>query len=147
VLGYLSRYTHRVAIGSRRLCAWDVAAQTVSFTYKNYARAGRAEVMTLGWAEFIRRFSLHILPERFVEIRHYGLLGNRGRQKRLRTARELLSRSPAPGQPPVAPGSSAVNPPLASLPLRCPFCGAQALQLVAVFWTRRNRGPQPLDSS
>lgn len=153
VLAYLSRYTHRVAIGSRRLCAWDVVAQTVSFTYKNYARAGRTEVMTLGWAEFIRRFSLHILPERFVKIRHYGLLGNRGRQERLRTAREFLSRYPAHGQPPLAPASSAGNPdnpdnpPLASLPLRCPFCGAQALQLVAVFWTGRNRGPQPLDSS
>jgi hypothetical protein len=46
--------------------------------------------MTLGLDEFMRRFCLHILPEGFVKIRHYGLLSNRGRQQRIAQARSLL---------------------------------------------------------
>src|ERR1041385_5920820 len=55
--------------------------------------------MTLGLEEFVRRFCLHVLPERFVKIRHYGLLGNRQRQKRLACARALLAPSPPPWAP------------------------------------------------
>jgi hypothetical protein len=34
----------------------------------------KQKVMALSGAEFLRRFSMHILPDRFVRIRHYGLL-------------------------------------------------------------------------
>jgi len=47
--------------------------------------------MTVDAFEFIRRFLLHVLPDRFVKIRHYGLLGNRCRRKKLDQCRELLS--------------------------------------------------------
>jgi len=40
--------------------------------------------------EFTRRFLLHVLPDRFVKIRHYGLLGNRCRKKKLSACRRLL---------------------------------------------------------
>jgi len=46
----------------------------------------------------VRRFCLHILPERFVKIRHYGLLGNRKRQQRLANARQLLGVPEPPKQ-------------------------------------------------
>jgi hypothetical protein len=39
--------------------------------------------MTLSLHEFLRRFCLHILPCRFVKIRRYGLLANRGRHQRV----------------------------------------------------------------
>lgn len=75
MLAYLSRYTHRVALSPRRLLATD--GQNVTFAYKDYAADSRPQTMTLRTAEFVRRFALHVLPERFVKIRHYGLLGNR----------------------------------------------------------------------
>jgi hypothetical protein len=40
--------------------------------------------------EFLRRFSQHILPKGFVKIRHYGLLANHKRKKRLQLCRRLL---------------------------------------------------------
>ena len=64
VLAYLSRYTHRVAISNRRLVALDETG--VTFRYKDYRRdgPGRQRVMTLDAGEFIRRFLLHVLPQR-----------------------------------------------------------------------------------
>ena len=47
--------------------------------------------MTLSITEFLRRFELHILPKRFVKIRHYGLLQNHGKTKRLNAIRLKLS--------------------------------------------------------
>jgi hypothetical protein len=99
VLAYLSRYTHRVALSPRRLLAADGA--TVTFAYKDYADGSRPKTMTLGTAEFVRRFCLHVLPERFVKIRHYGLLGNRRKQTRLVRARALLGAAPVPEPQPL----------------------------------------------
>lgn len=129
VLKYLSRYTHRVAIGNRRLLALDEGA--VTFGYKDYADASRRKTMRLSVEEFVRRFCLHLLPERFVKIRHYGLLGNRNRRQRLERARTALGLAAAP----VAPEQPVPNPP-ARAPAepaprpRCPHCGADALVLV-----------------
>lgn len=46
--------------------------------------------MTVGASEFIRRFLMHILPEGFVKIRHYGILSNRNRNKKLKACKEFL---------------------------------------------------------
>jgi hypothetical protein len=46
--------------------------------------------MTFDAAEFIRRFLLHVLPDGFVKIRHFGLLGNRNRNACLEACRTLL---------------------------------------------------------
>ena len=102
VLRYVSRYTHRVAIRSRRLLALDTAAQTVTFAYKQRQPQGRDRwrAMELSLAEFLRRFCLHLLPARFVKIRHYGLLANRGRVQRLaRVKAALTEAAPGPTQP------------------------------------------------
>ena len=68
VLAYLSRYTHRVALSPRRLLATD--GPRVTFAYKDYAEGAQTKRMTLSTTEFVRRFGLHVLPERFVKIRH-----------------------------------------------------------------------------
>jgi hypothetical protein len=110
-----------VGISNRRLLGLDRAAGTVSFDYKDYAQNARHKTMTLSLEEFIRRLRLHFLPPRFVKIRHYGLLANRGRQPRLARARAL-----------VAPGQVLAPPPAAkprTLPV-CPHCGWAALFLV-----------------
>ena len=93
VLQYISRYTHRVAISSRRLLALDTAAQTLTFAYKQRQRQGPDQwrSMELSLGEFLRRFCLHLLPERFVKIRHYGLLANRGRRERLARVKASLT--------------------------------------------------------
>lgn len=118
VLAYLSRYTHRVALSPRRLLASDGAS--VTFAYKDYAEGSRPKTMTLSTAEFVRRFCLHVLPERFVKIRHYGLLGNRQRQTRLARARTLLG-VPPPAAPKPVP--ELLRAPLPSAaPVCCPFC-------------------------
>jgi Putative transposase len=76
VLAYLCRYTHRVAITNSRIEALDIHDGTVTFRYKDYAHESRIRSMTLQQQEFLRRFCLHILPARFVKIRHFGILSN-----------------------------------------------------------------------
>ena len=76
VLSYLANYTHRVALSNRRIVAVDARHQTVTFTYRDYRHGSQRRELTLSALEFIRRFSLHILPPGLVRIRHYGILGN-----------------------------------------------------------------------
>ena len=119
VLAYLSCYTHRVALSPRRLLAADETS--VTFAYKDYADGSRPKTMTLGTAEFVRRFALHVLPERFVKIRHYGLLGNRQKQTRLARARALLAVAPLPLPIEPQPRPELLRAPLPALAC-CPFC-------------------------
>jgi len=95
VLAYLSRYTHRVAISSQRLLAFD--ERGVTFRWKDYRAKGRTryKTMTLEASEFMRRFLLHVLPGGFHRIRHYGLLANPVRRASLAKVRELLHVVPA----------------------------------------------------
>jgi len=101
VLAYLGRYTHRVAISNERLVA--VADGRVRFRWRDYADGDRVKVMDLDADEFLRRFLLHVVPDGFVRIRHFGLLANRRRAAALAQCRALLAQ-PAP--PPV-PSESA----------------------------------------
>jgi len=142
VLKYLSLYTHRVAISERRLLGLDRTEASVRFSYKDYADGAQRKVMTLALDEFVRRFLLHLLPERFVKIRHYGILGNHQRHQRIEHIRTLL----APPQPPAqsrsahscAAGARAVlitilaKAAAESGPIRCPFCGSARMKLVRV---------------
>src|SRR5207344_2430663 len=97
VLAYLSRYTHRVAISNSRLIAAD--ATGVTFRYKDYRikGPGRYKTMTLKPDEFIRRFLMHVLPNGFHRIRHYGLLASGTKAATIVRARELIAAA-APAQ-------------------------------------------------
>lgn len=90
VLGYLARYTHRVAISNRRLI--EIGDDHVSFRWKDYREDGsaRSKVMRLAPGEFMRRFLLHVLPDGFHRIRHYGLFANGHRADKLALCRRLL---------------------------------------------------------
>ncbi len=90
VLEYLARYTHRVAIANSRIK--QVEDGMVTFTFKN-RKKGLTETLTITAVEFIRRFLLHSLPQRFVRIRHYGFLANRDRSKNLTAIRQLMGLS------------------------------------------------------
>src|SRR5207248_1673654 len=88
VLAYLARYTHRVAIGNSRLLS--ISDGKVRFRWKDYRENGKSAVMTLEAGEFIRRFLLHVLPDGFHRIRHYGLFANGHRADKLALCRKLL---------------------------------------------------------
>jgi hypothetical protein len=88
VLDYVGRYTHRVALSNDRLL--DIEDGKVRFRWKDYRHGSRQKTMTLDADEFIRRFLLHVLPDRFQRIRYYGLLGNRHRGEKLARCRALL---------------------------------------------------------
>lgn len=142
VLAYLARYTHRVGISNRRLLALDHERARLTFAYKDYADDARKKTMTLGLDEFIRRFRLHLLPPRFVKIRHYGLLANRNRHTRIAEARAALPAFP-PSAAPDATAPETATPKL----LVCPHCQSPALVLVRVTHPSRSPTPQFHDSS
>lgn len=88
VVEYLGRYTHKIAITAHRIIS--ISEPGVRFKYKDYADGNKQKEMALTTIEFLRRFELHILPRRFVKIRHYGLLQNHGKVKRLNAIRQRL---------------------------------------------------------
>lgn len=89
VLDYLGRYTHRVAIANSRLI--DLVDGQVRFRWKDYRQPERPKVLTLQADEFIRRFLLHVVPDGFRRIRHFGFLANTHRTAKLATIRGLLN--------------------------------------------------------
>ena len=93
VIEYLGRYTHKVAISNHRIQSINEQTGAVTFTYKDYGDNGTQKQMTLTPDEFIRRFTQHILPERFTKIRTYGYLSNRGRHDRIK---EVLKKMKLP---------------------------------------------------
>jgi len=104
VLAYLSRYTHRVAISNSRLLSCD--ERGVTFRWKDYRLKGhtRYKTMTLSYAEFMRRFLLHVLPSGFHRIRHYGLRQRRALPEPRYRSRTAPSEHPAAStQRPLAP--------------------------------------------
>jgi hypothetical protein len=137
VLAYLARYTYRVAISNSRLIACD--ADGVSFRWKDYRHKGRQrpEVMRLSVDEFIRRFLLHVLPDGFHRIRHYGLFGNGVRQANLARARTLLAVADKPKTDAPAPDAPIE-------PSRCcPCCGGR---MIIIEWFARECAPRPAPS-
>ncbi len=134
VLAYLSRYTHRVAISNTRLVSAD--AETVAFRWNDYRiKSGdRQKVMRLTPPEFIRRFLIHVLPDGFHRIRHYGLLANATRKANIAEIRTLLG-APRPEHEAVQQETET-----APLTLRepCPCCGGP-MRIIEIF----RRGQKP----
>lgn len=88
VVDYLARYSHRVAITNHRLV--DLSEGKVQFRYKDYRDGAKSKVMALSGKEFLRRFTMHILPPRYRKVRHFGFLANASKKKSLTIARAAL---------------------------------------------------------
>ena len=88
VLQYLGRYTHRVAISNHRLVSF--ADGQVTFRWRDSAHHNEQKLTTLSQDKFLRRFLLHILPQGFVRIRHFGFLACRRRRTTLPLCFQLL---------------------------------------------------------
>jgi hypothetical protein len=122
VLGYLGRYTHRVALSNERLL--NVQDSEVTFQWKDYRskEKQKSRVMTLSADEFIRRFLIHVLPRGYQRIRFFGILAHRHRKARLARCRELLAAPHVPPPPPEDHRSP--QPELTEESIRrCPVCG------------------------
>lgn len=89
VLEYLGRYTHRIAISNNRITSMENGK--ITFRWRDYSDDNKNKLMTLDVFEFIRRFLLHILPDNFIKIRHYGILSNASRKTKLKKCQELLN--------------------------------------------------------
>jgi len=116
VLQYLGRYTHRVAISNHRLVSF-VDGQ-VTFRWRDSADHNQQKLLSLPVGEFLSRFLLHLLPQGFVRIRHYGFLATRRRAKLLPLCFELLG---AAQQPPHEEHTCSTED--SPYLYRCPHCG------------------------
>jgi len=92
VLDYLGRYTHRVALSNDRIL--QVRDGKVTLSYRDRKDGDRKKTITLEAQEFIRRFLLHVLPDGFMRIRHFGFLANRAKKHALVQCRKLLDLDP-----------------------------------------------------
>ncbi len=139
VFNYLGRYTHRVAISNQRLLSMN--EDGIRFVTRG------SKTATLVPEQFIDRFLQHVLPKRFVKIRHFGLLAAGNVNSRLEIARRLLP-SDRPAVPPLVIALLALFAALSPLPapammnwrerlllltgvdpMRCPVCGAIKMRL------------------
>ena len=144
VLAYLANYTHRVAIANSRIREIDEATGKVTITYRDYADGAKIKLLKLSGTEFIRRFSLHLLPPRFTKIRHYGILGNNRKSIAIPTVR-LLLHSLATVRLLLALARRPTN----AAPVGCTRCHIGQMRLFALCTLRGTfrAGPPLLDSS
>jgi hypothetical protein len=141
VLEYAARYTHRVAISNDRLL--DIQDEKVQFRWRDYRDGNRNKIMTVTAEEFIRRFLLHVVPEGFQRIRHYGFLANRYRQQKLARCRQLLR------MPPLEPKSQETKKDyrdyyeeLTGMSLKtCPICHQGHMAVIEIFEGATTRPP------
>lgn len=134
VVRYLSRYVHRIAIANSRITTYD--GLSVTFRYKDRAGGNVTKHRTVSGPDFARLFLQHVLPPRFVRIRHYGFLAARSR-KHLARCRELLG---APEPPPPPKDQSWVQTferLFGSNPLLCPACSTGILVATSVLTPMR----------
>ena len=89
VIEYIGRYSFRIAISNKRIK--DISNGKVTFEYKDYKDNSNIKVITITAEEFIRRFLMHVLPDKFVKIKHYGLLANRSKKATIRICRILMN--------------------------------------------------------
>ena len=133
VLAYLGRYTHRVAIANSRLLA--VEDDHVAFSWKDYRAGGASRIMRLAPDEFIRRFLLHVLPDGFHRIRHFGFMANGQRAEKIARCRELIAAQSVSEKP----ADHAQTPPATELGASCCHeCGGR-LRVIEVFAAPRPR--------
>jgi len=129
VLTYLARYTHRIALSNDRIVAVD--NETVRFRYKDYAAGATGKEMRVSGTEFLRRCLLHVLPDGFMRVRHYGLFANRTCLRKLARCREVLGTAAPPPSPAVEESPAERILRLTGVDvLRCPFCGEGPMRRV-----------------
>ena len=142
VIDYLGRYTHRIAISNHRLIKLE--DDKVTFRWRDYADNNKSKVMTLEAHEFIRRFLLHVLPDRFVKIRHYGILANRCGRGKLERAREVLAVDRKYSEKKTETWQERLYRLTGFDVTKCPNCGERSMRTVETIPSARCKGPPRL---
>jgi hypothetical protein len=120
LLDYLGRYTHRVAISNHRILACKDGQ--VQYRYRDRDRQQlKTDVLPAG--EFLRRFLQHVLPDRFLRIRHYGLLANCVKGSQLTRCRQLLGARPRAANDHPQTAADWMRLLVGADITRCPCCG------------------------
>jgi hypothetical protein len=101
--------------------------------------------MTLEAQEFMRRFLLHVLPDGFQRIRHYGFLANGHRRAKLAVIRRLLAAASPPTADKVAEDQQERSAADASELPPCPGCGGR--MVIVEFLPGPRRRYRRLDTS
>ena len=120
VLDYLGRYAHRVALSNDRIL--NVDHDQVTLSYRDRKDGNRKKTLTLQAHEFIRRFLLHVLPDGFMRIRHFGFLANRSKKQALPQCRKLLDLDPALPDRPLESAKDLLLKITGVDLSRCPYC-------------------------
>lgn len=94
----------------------------ITLSYRDRRDGDRKKTLTLDTHEFIRRFLLHVLPEGFMRIRHFGFLANRSKKQALAQCRKLLDLDPALPQCPSEPAKDLLLKITGVDLSRCPCC-------------------------
>jgi hypothetical protein len=123
VIEYLGRYTHKIAISNHRIK--NIENASVTFSAKDYRHGGKKHLVTLADTEFIRRFSLHILPKGFTRIRHYGILSSSLKKISLKIIEAQI-------------GEIQISKKELQIHRMCPRCRTHQMQTIFFF---DNRGP------
>jgi hypothetical protein len=139
VFEYLARYTHRIAISNHRII--KVENDRVFFHWRDYADGNKKKIMSLDAHEFIRRFLLHVLPKKYVKIRHFGLFGNRNRRALLTACRAALRIHPSVHENSVEKWQHALHRLTGFDVNRCPHCTEGKMVLIRKIQPAYCRGP------
>jgi len=139
VIEYLARYTHRIAISNYRILKFE--NDRVTFSYKDYNDGNKKKIMELSSHSFIYSFLRHVVPQRFVRIRYYGLFANRNKKKAIEACREfhgieVIEEEPAPlhwTEIYLRVTGKKVN--------ACPVCENGTLRMTKMISSIRYRGP------
>lgn len=109
-----------MALSNDRIVAVDHGQ--VALSYRDRKDGNRKKTMTLEAQEIIRRFLLHVLPDGFMRIRHFGFLANRSKRQALARCRKLFDLDPAVPQSPILSAKDLLLK-LTGVDLsRCPCC-------------------------
>ena len=133
VVEYLGRYTHKIAISNHRLL--NIEDQKITFRYKDYRSENQQKTMSLETSEFIRRFSLHVLPHGFTRIRHYGILASKNKTVELNQAKTSLGQNPWIKQK--LTWQKIAQEKLGIEEKRCPKCKCSTLEIIATILPER----------
>ena len=121
VLKYLSSYTHRVGISSKRLRS--LTKTEISFSARAL-KPGKKRIVTLTVKEFTKRFLLHTLPHKYRRIRYFGFLNNGQRAKTVQKIQNQLGKAP-------------LEKPKPDKTKTCAKCKSNSLTLIAILKPHR----------
>ena len=117
---------HRVAITNSRLK--QCTDRSVTFTYRDRRDDDRKKQLELPVQQFIQRFLTHVLPDRFMRIRHYGFMANRNCKRNIATIRKLIGARASASNDSISPIEKWHQETIGLDSSNCPCCGDKLIE-------------------